>query len=792
MFPSNTKRLRFLSALLLFSFLLLTWDTFWPSKETRLVSTAQKLESQWLSNQLVLSQSKTRQNLLRMFSGLNRIGDEQRMERLSLIFLDDRFPAGELKTIVQIISASLEKWNDDSPLWKKALLQKGGALTAVSERGMVQSSPMPRIDVEVRYSGPQNNMNTVYLSGNWDENGSLASLRGWNPVHMQKVANKPTWSCQISVEPLSHSNYYHAVVRTAPWPQGRALGHTVFAATRNGQIVDVPPLFLSSSVASPTQVSRHSNKRIKLALLGIDGATWYALLPMMQSDRLPNFSKMAEQGSMIRLTSLGGDIGYTSLPCIHTALTGTLPYKHKTKKDFFGFSFREPVPRLWQILSGLGFRVCSVGMWGTFPVEKINGQMISEAYFLLRGLNQPEIQRAFLDPKTIAFSQMFEVSASDLKRLKKFSGFIQRYVSTTWPMGLEEELSKAVSAVTIKPGLELDEQARLLYDTQIIKVNRYLLDTAEMDVLISYLIGLDTVSHSYWHEFEPQVLKSFASSPNLSLAREVKQIKDSSRGKFFDAFTEVDNFLGTLLERSDNIVIFSDHGMTARTSGKPWPIINLDAQKILQSFKRARRSLPPSLFLVRFEDDGIIFSLADSTEDSRKQLTTFQEYLSSVEYASDRKKLLLISNLEEGGGEWGVKVALNPDLVTRDPFGALDSLNGPAEFADFVSLSFLEAEHAGNGVLLLKGPTVLPGKVLREAYMTDIVPTALYMLGQSPSTTMPGRPLFEAMDPTYVSQNPVRPVNKNHAGERPLISIARAIKWKSLINDLIKTRFQPK
>jgi predicted AlkP superfamily phosphohydrolase/phosphomutase len=65
------------------------------------------------------------------------------------------------------------------------------------------------------------------------------------------------------------------------------------------------------------------------------------------------------------------------------------------------------------------------------------------------------------------------------------------------------------------------------------------------------------------------------------------------------------------------------------------------------------------------------------------------------------------------------------------------------------------ANHSLNGICLLRGPNIAAGASLRDAEIKDVAPTILYLMGEPIPDDMDGRVLTEALEPDYLTANPI-------------------------------------
>ena len=129
------------------------------------------------------------------------------------------------------------------------------------------------------------------------------------------------------------------------------------------------------------------NAKNKVLLIGWDAADWQVITPLVDAGKMPNMKRFLEQGVMGNLATL-----YPVLsPMLWTSIaTGKRAYKHGIH------GFVEPDPQtgtvrpisnlgrktkaIWNILNQEGKRSNVVGWWPSYPVEPINGVMVSNHY----------------------------------------------------------------------------------------------------------------------------------------------------------------------------------------------------------------------------------------------------------------------------------------------------------------------------------------------------------------------------------------------------------------------------
>lgn len=217
-----------------------------------------------------------------------------------------------------------------------------------------------------------------------------------------------------------------------------------------------------------------SNKKKKVILLGIDGATFKIIDPLIERGLLPNFQRMKCEGMYADLISNIHPITPSAWASISTGLNpgrhGVYDFRRLNRKDY-SLNFVNGDSRrgqaIWEILTKAGKKVCIVNVPLTYPPRAVNGIMIS-------GMDAPPNAEVF-----------------------------------TYPRGFSEELKKNIPDYII----DLDGQADTLdkylaqtvqmFDARI-KLFGYLLETKkEMDFLYFVFVEADRLQHVLWKYIDP-------------------------------------------------------------------------------------------------------------------------------------------------------------------------------------------------------------------------------------------------------------------------------------------------
>jgi tetratricopeptide (TPR) repeat protein len=145
----------------------------------------------------------------------------------------------------------------------------------------------------------------------------------------------------------------------------------------------------SSPVPAPDPgIARGGVPGRRVLFIGLDGADWDLLDPLMAEGAMPNLAALVHTGRKGVLTTIHPPLS----PLVWTTMmTGVGPLEHGVL-DFTRFDpatgAREPitsaerrVPAIWNMTAAAGRSVAVLGLWATYPAEPVRGVVVSDRLF---------------------------------------------------------------------------------------------------------------------------------------------------------------------------------------------------------------------------------------------------------------------------------------------------------------------------------------------------------------------------------------------------------------------------
>jgi len=329
-------------------------------------------------------------------------------------------------------------------------------------------------------------------------------------------------------------------------------------------LIVVPLACAAPAVPDPVQEIVVGPAAGPLLLVGMDGATFDLIDPLLETGRLPNLAALIEQGCRTPLETLEPTVS----PAIWTTIaTGKLPEEH----GIYGFegvpgqsmttlptSGMRQVRAFWNLLSEHGRSVGVSGWWATWPAEQVNGYVVSDR------MSYTRMEAATsLESRSLGNVYPLELATEVVPLVRSPGSITAEEVRRFMPLS-DEGVRDLVVGADYAHGHFLPEFKYVyLSDLSTAEIAVRLLETHPTDVTAVGFYGIDVISHLTWHFMEPENFDDYAIS-----AEGIRKF-----GKLIERYYEYsDELLGRLLAAAPEnatVIVFSDHGFGP--SGRlPW------------------------------------------------------------------------------------------------------------------------------------------------------------------------------------------------------------------------------
>ncbi|MBI2977118.1 MAG: alkaline phosphatase family protein [Chloroflexi bacterium] len=552
----------------------------------------------------------------------------------------------------------------------------------------------------------------------------------------------------------------------------------------------------------------------RVMVIALDGATWNLARPWMQAGHMPNLARLVAQGASADMLA---ELPPSSVPNWPAFMTGKNAGKHGCvwwlKRDAAGRLDRVPLDSrsvqgdtIWSLLSALGKKVIVQNVPVTYPVEPVNGVVVS-------GLLTPRAAADFVYPP-------------DLKaKIDDEVGGYQIYPEGGYAKGREQAFLDALIA-------NINQHARAA---------DYLLRTQSWDFFILVLGPTDEGAHKYWHYLDP--------AHHMHNPAEAAKFGDSIQ----EMYAAADEAIGKLTRHaaeSDTVIVMSDHGfgpverfflpnnwLMARgllrlKPGGITPLKRLlfnagftprniyplgkQALSLLRGSKNLRQRLDPArqgqsplrkIFLSDADIDwahtqayasGFLFSQIYINLRGRDP----EGIVSGSEYETLREQLIagLLAVINPATGQpHYARIYRREELYSGPLLDTMPDLIGhPADFRtvdsgmDFRSNKLFETDsalsgtHRIEGLFTITGPGVRRGEQISPIRIYDLAPTILYRLGVPVPDDMDGKVAAPAFEPDELAAYPVQiaPARNTRASEGSVFSDEDEATIKDRLRDL--------
>jgi len=264
----------------------------------------------------------------------------------------------------------------------------------------------------------------------------------------------------------------------------------------------------------------------KLLIIGIDGATYDIIGPLIEGGELPILRSLSKAGSSTELLSTVHPMSPQAWTSFHT---GVKPWKHRIL-DFSSLDIRRPFsPTTWddirvasivELLDRAGIRTIWNNLVGTYPFPKLQNGIILGGRMTPKG--------SLIHPERL-----------------------QRIVEQVFPEGYEVHIDLSSLAVNGKVSESALLSKLLVHTEHQARLTEFLMKTQPWDLCFVMFDSTDIGQHVFWRYLDHR-------HPNYDIGA-----SDMLKNAIATLFREVDKSIGRLLQsapENTNVVVLSDHG----------------------------------------------------------------------------------------------------------------------------------------------------------------------------------------------------------------------------------------
>jgi predicted AlkP superfamily phosphohydrolase/phosphomutase len=511
-------------------------------------------------------------------------------------------------------------------------------------------------------------------------------------------------------------------------------------------------------------VSERGN--MKALVIGLDGATFTVLTPLMQAGYMPNLKKALGRGVSGELISTVPPVTALAWPSF---FTGKNPGKHGLMgwQGRLNENFERPWvsgnqvrgSKLWHLAGKAGLRVCVVNVPVTYPPEPLNGAMVT-------GLLTPGLEVDFTYPPELRTALLatvpdyrIDVDVQHRRRDTRSLSAIRRF------------LNEAVNAT----------QARG-------KAIRWLLDREQPDLAVVVFEMPDRLQHVLWRNIE-RLPRSLDGTEGASIIRDklltCYQALDEEIGRLVDGF----------LPRGAYLVFLSDHGFgpwetnvhlsdwLARQGWLTYDRRRVGGWEVLRWIgSRVKRWLPGTLISRARQALPLLHTLDWSRTWAYAGLPTEYGIFLNVRgrepagiveptgYETLRTEILeaLRAWCDPRTGQPIMKAVYRREELYTGPFvtqapDIVFELRRGYRVSDLTGRMDLLGDvsqepwgfHEREGIFGMRGPGIETGVELKQASIQDMMPTLLYTLGLPVPDDLDGRVLLDIFTSAWRGDHPL-------------------------------------
>ena len=466
----------------------------------------------------------------------------------------------------------------------------------------------------------------------------------------------------------------------------------------------------------------------RVVLVGVDGASWGVIDPLLAAGELPALAALAGRGVTAELATVEPVIS----PVVWTSIaTGVEPAAHGIR-HFLSTRADLRVPTIFERLAAGGRRVGLYDYLVTWP--------------------PPALEGGFAIPGWLRRDD--SVLPADVWKRAGLTPWVNSYD------GLENNEAYLTNAQA-----EVREKTRRLLR---------LVERFDLEVAATTFYGVDALSHRFWRESFPGEFSAEEPAEARPVVQDIMRATDGAIGA-----------IAAALEPDDVLLVVSDHGFQANPRGaviwttrleKPLAHAKLDPERdgftVMADFAGLVVRVHPGPFEAREATLERLRELVESARSPEGEPLFAVDLLDAVERPPGARRSIF-ARLRQWAVRWFLRLRFGVELdqpahgfLVAQPQGdALEALwpdgrveVGGAELAirDLVLRDHFSGAHHPTAIFVAAGGPVRHVRVRGELSVLDVAPLVAYLAGAAIPDDLEGELPRAWIDADYLAAHPPR------------------------------------
>lgn len=312
-------------------------------------------------------------------------------------------------------------------------------------------------------------------------------------------------------------------------------------------------------------------EKIKVVLIGIDGANWHTLDPLMAKGKLPFWKQLKDESAWAYLETFRptkSSVVWTSIATgksmqKHGILDFTFMDKNNIQIPYSNIERREPA--IWQILDEYNKKNIVINWFVSHPPDNIDGIMVSDNFrrVVARAEDKIDEYRDSVHP-SIYFHKLLKLAERDYNKVFQQTG-LPDYPEQYKKLHPESDFKKVPILKTYR--------SLAVQDNFVSTISKDLFRTKDFDMFATYIRMPDLVQHfsgrMFDQEYTEELYNALKSDSLTDAQRQeaILRIADVIEPAYGFAEDLLQSLLTYKKYEDAYFIICSDHGFTLYPGG---------------------------------------------------------------------------------------------------------------------------------------------------------------------------------------------------------------------------------